>query len=144
MIKGLGRGKAGDDKIKFRGEQATRDGLPYFWVDSCCIDKSNDGEHRKAIHSMFHWYRRASRCYVSLSDVSVSPYDNNDMHHWELDFQNSKLFTRGWTLQKLLASASVEFFSQNRARLGDKGSLQQLIQPKTGIDIRALQGEHSA
>jgi hypothetical protein len=141
MVKGLGRDKAGYDKIKFCGEQATRDGLQYFWVDSCCIDKSNDGEHQKAIHSMFHWYRRASRCYVYLSDVSVSPCDNNDMQHWELDFRNSKWFTRGWTLQELLAPASVEFFSRNRARLGDKGSLQQQIQQKTGIDIRALQGE---
>ena len=141
MVKGLGRDKAGYDKVKFCGEQATRDGLQYFWVDSCCIDKSNDGEHQKAIHSMFHWYRRASRCYVYLSDVSVSPCDNNDMQRWELDFRNSKWFTRGWTLQELLAPASVEFFSRNRARLGDKGSLQQQIQQKTGIDIRALQGE---
>jgi len=118
MVKHLGRDKAGYDKIKFCGAQVTRDGLQYFWVDSCCIDKSNDGEHQKAIRSMFHWYRRASRCYVYLSDVSVSPWDNNDMQRWELDFRNSKWFTRGWTLQELLAPASVEFFSRNCARLG--------------------------
>ncbi|OAP64881.1 hypothetical protein AYL99_00853 [Fonsecaea erecta] len=141
MEKGLGRDKAGYDKIQFCGEQATRDGLQYFWVDSCCINKSNEGEHQRAIQSMFRWYRRASRCYVYLSDVSVSPGDNNDMQQWGLDFQNSKWFTRGWTLQELLAPASVEFFSCNRARLGDKVSLQQPIQQKTGIDIRALQGE---
>ena len=87
---------------------------------------------------MFHWYRRASRCYVYLSDVSVSPCDNNDMQRWELDFRNSKWFTRGWILQELLALALVEFFSRNYARLGNKGSLQQQIQQKTGIDIRAL------
>jgi hypothetical protein len=74
---------------------------------------------------MFYWYRRASRYYIYLLDVSVSPCDNNDMQHWELDFQNSKWFTRGWTLQELLALASVEFFSRNRARLGDKGWLQR-------------------
>ncbi|KAK5311180.1 hypothetical protein LTR93_011809 [Exophiala xenobiotica] len=141
MVKHLGRDKAGYNKIKFCGAQATRDGLQYFWVDSCCIDKSNEGEHQKAIQCMFHWYRRASRCYVYLSDVSVSPGDDNHMQHWELDFQNSKWFTRGWTLQELLAPASVEFFSRNRARLGDKVSLQQLILQKTGIGIRALQGE---
>ena len=72
MVKGLGRDKAGYDKIKFCGEQATRDGLQYFWVDSCCIDKSNEGEHQKAIQCMFHWYRRASQYYVYLLDISVS------------------------------------------------------------------------
>ncbi|KIW24860.1 uncharacterized protein PV07_10547 [Cladophialophora immunda] len=141
IVKGQGRDKAGYDKIQFCGEQATRDGLQYFWVDSCCINKSSEGEHQKAIQSMFHWYRRASRCYVYLSDVSVFPGDNNDMQQWGPDFQNSKWFTRGWTLQELLAPASVEFFSRNRARLGDKGSLLQQIQQKTGIDVRALQGE---
>ncbi|KIX06501.1 uncharacterized protein Z518_04477 [Rhinocladiella mackenziei CBS 650.93] len=110
MVKGLGRDKAGYDKIQFCGEQATRDDLQYFWVDSCCIDKSNEGEHQKANQS-----------HVSL--------------HWELDFQNSKWFTRGWTLQELLAPASVEFFSRNRARLGDKVWLQQPIQQKTGFSI---------
>ncbi|KIW15144.1 hypothetical protein PV08_05189 [Exophiala spinifera] len=140
MIKGQGRDKAGYDKIKFCGEQATRDGLQYFWVDSCCIDKSNGGEYQKAIRSIFHWYRRASRCYVYLSDVFVSPYDSNDIQRWESDFRNSKWFTRGWTLQELLAPRSVEFFSRNGVRLGDKGSLQQQIQQKTGIDIQALQG----
>jgi hypothetical protein len=144
MVKGLGRDKAGYDKIKFCGAQATRDGLQYFWVDSCCIDKSNEVEHQNAIRSMFHWYRRASRCYVYLSDVSVSPCDNNDMQSWESDFLNSQWFTRGWTLQELLAPASVEFFSRNGAPLGHKGSLQQQIQQKTGIDIRALQGERLA
>jgi len=88
MVKGLGRDKAGYDKIKFCGERATRDGLQYFWVDSCCIDKLNEGEHQKAIQSMFYWYRRASRCYVYLPDVSVSPCDNNDIQSWELDFRN--------------------------------------------------------
>lgn len=144
MVHGLGQEKAGYDKIKFCGEQAVRDDLQYFWVDSCCIDKSKHGEHQKAINSMFRWYRNAIRCYVFLSDVSVSPSDINDecnSQSWELDFQNSKWFTRGWTLQELLAPASVEFFSRNRVRLGDKGLLEKQIHQITGIEIRALQRE---
>lgn len=35
------REKPGYEKILFAGEQAARDGLEYFWVDTCCIDKSN-------------------------------------------------------------------------------------------------------
>ena len=38
---GSGKSKAGYDKIRFCGEQARRDGLQYFWVDTCCIDKAN-------------------------------------------------------------------------------------------------------
>ena len=50
---GTGKSKAGYDKIRFCGEQAQRDGLQYFWVDTCCIDKSNNNELSEAINSMF-------------------------------------------------------------------------------------------
>ncbi|KAH6718671.1 heterokaryon incompatibility protein-domain-containing protein [Leptodontidium sp. MPI-SDFR-AT-0119] len=62
---------AGYGKIQFCGEQAKRDGLQYFWVDTCCIDKSNSTELAEAINSMFRWYQKAARCYVYLSDVSI-------------------------------------------------------------------------
>src|ERR1700761_6332383 len=60
--------KAGYNKIRFCGGQAIRDGLEYFWVDTCCINKANFTELSKSINSMFKWYRQASRCYVYLSD----------------------------------------------------------------------------
>jgi hypothetical protein len=63
--------KAGYRKIQFCGEQARHDGLQYFWVDTCCIDKSSSNELAEAINSMFRWYQRAARCYVYLSDVST-------------------------------------------------------------------------
>ena len=34
---GNGRNKDGYKKIQFCGEQAAKDGLKYFWVDTCCI-----------------------------------------------------------------------------------------------------------
>jgi hypothetical protein len=46
--------KAGWRKIQFCAKQATADGLEYFWVDTCCIDKSAPAELSKAINSMFH------------------------------------------------------------------------------------------
>ncbi|MCJ1334506.1 hypothetical protein MMC10_011218 [Thelotrema lepadinum] len=55
-------------------------------------------------------------------------------------FQESKWFTRGWTLQELLAPSSVEFFSQESIRLGDKQSLEQQIHEITGIPSLALRG----
>jgi hypothetical protein len=71
LTDGTSKGKAGYGKIHFCGEQARRDGLEYFWVDTCCIDKSNSTELAEAINSMFRWYQKAVRCYVYLSDVST-------------------------------------------------------------------------
>lgn len=70
--------KTGYNKIRFCGEQAKRDGLQYFWVDTCCIDKSNNTELSEAINSMFRWYRNAAKCYVYLSDVSRPALDADD------------------------------------------------------------------
>src|SRR5271155_2034114 len=72
LAKGAGKSKPGYRKIRFCGEQAARDGLRYFWVDTCCIDKSDAAELQSAINSMFQWYKNAARCYVYLPDVSVS------------------------------------------------------------------------
>jgi hypothetical protein len=46
---------SGYRKITFCGKQAAKDGLKYFWVDTCCIDKRNLPELTKAINSMFRW-----------------------------------------------------------------------------------------
>jgi hypothetical protein len=61
--------KDGYDKLWFCGQQAARDGLPYFWLDTCCIDKSSSAELQEAINSMFRGYRDAAICYVHLSDI---------------------------------------------------------------------------
>jgi hypothetical protein len=134
LAEGTGH-KSGYNKLDFCAEQAERDGLRYFWVDTCCIDKSNHAEEQREINTMFRRYRDASRCYVYLSDVSSS-----NASPWEQDFRASRWFTRGWTLQELLAPKSVEFFSKERELLGDKGSLLQQIHEVTGIPQAALQG----
>ncbi|KAK5552250.1 hypothetical protein LTR46_009850 [Exophiala xenobiotica] len=132
--------KLGYHKLLFCGERAKRDGLQYFWVDTCCIDKANHTELSEAITSMFRWYRSSVRCYVYLSDVSVGRYDKNDeiKETWDAAFRSSRWFTRGWTLQELIAPRSVEFFSREGELLGDKKSLEQQIQEITGIPIAAL------
>ncbi|KAF2748917.1 HET-domain-containing protein [Sporormia fimetaria CBS 119925] len=116
-------------KLKFCAEQAAQDGLPYFWIDSCCINRWDKNELSNAINSMFHWYQNATRCYVFLSDVSLD---------WETLFRKSKWFTRGWTLQELIAPVSVEFFSCEGQPLGDKASLEQLLHDITDIPLAAL------
>jgi hypothetical protein len=142
LMKGTGKSKAGYQKIRFCGEQAATDRLQYFWVDTCCIDKSSSAELSEAINSMFRWYHDASKCYVYLSDVSIRAAIKNDQISqwaWEPAFQKSRWFTRGWTLQELIAPASVEFFSVEGERLGDKKSLERQIHEITGITAQALQ-----
>ena len=130
------KSKAGYRKIEFCGKQAASDGLEYFWVDTCCIDKSNNAELAEAINSMFRWYRNAAKCYVYLADVSMGSQDDIDQA-----LQKSRWFTRGWTLQELIAPASVEFFSSDGKRLGDKKSLEQQLFRITGVALTALRGD---
>src|SRR5690349_19634984 len=88
---------------------------------------------------MFLWYRNASKCYVFLSDVSVSDVTVSlQQNNWEASFRASEWFTRGWTLQELIAPISVEFFSREGWRIGDKASVEQLIHEITGIPPKAL------
>jgi hypothetical protein len=132
----------GWNKIQFCARQAKCDNLEYFWVDTCCIDKANNTELSEAINSMFRWYQNASRCYVFLSDVEgkSSGCDDRLSSTWKTAFKASRWFTRGWTLQELLAPRSVEFFCRDRTRLGDKESLKQTIYEVTEIPIEALSG----
>ncbi|KAG4427310.1 hypothetical protein IFR05_017207 [Cadophora sp. M221] len=106
-------------------------------------DKSSSAELAEAINSMFRWYQKAAKCYVYLPDVSTRKRKASDTAAectWESAFRDSVWFTRGWTLQELLAPRSVEFFSYDGERLGDKGTLNRQIHEITAISISALEG----
>lgn len=133
LIEGTGKDKKGYCKITFCGNQAAKDNLEYFWVDTCCIDKSSSAELSEAINSMFNWYKKSRLCYVYLEDV------NNDGE----DLASSRWFTRGWTLQELLAPAQVVFYSNDWKSLGNKPTLAPAISQITGIDPNALQGSNT-
>ena len=78
-----------------------------------------------------------------LADVSASEEVVNGQPtptKWEPAFQKSRWFTRGWTLQELIAPSSVEFFSVEGTRLGDKKSLERHVHERTGIALQALRG----
>ncbi|KIM98279.1 hypothetical protein OIDMADRAFT_167110 [Oidiodendron maius Zn] len=133
--------KAGWRKIQFCAKQAAADGLQHFWVDTCCIDKKNAVEVGAAINSMFRWYQNAARCYIYLSDVSKPDTGVDDQWAWEEAFRKSRWFTRGWTLQELIAPRLVDFFSLEGERLGSKLSLEFMIHEITGIAKNALRGD---
>ncbi|KAL7934707.1 hypothetical protein V8C35DRAFT_34444 [Trichoderma chlorosporum] len=141
---GRGPDKPGYRKIQFCAKQATADGLSYFWIDTCCIDKSNSTELQKEINSMFRLYKNAAKCYVYLSDVAkygdYSQHGSSPVLDWELSFRKSRWFTRGWTLQELIAPTKVDFFSSDGVYLGSKGSLEMEIYEITQIPVDVLRG----
>ncbi|CAG9945161.1 unnamed protein product [Clonostachys rosea f. rosea IK726] len=141
---GNAKDKPGYAKIQFCAEKATSHGLKYFWIDTCCIDKRHSAVLQEALVAMFSWYRNATRCFAYLADVSASeapqPDEEASLLPWRSAFCSSRWFTRGWTLQELLAPRSVEFFSAEGVALGDRRSLALLIYKSTGIPHLALQG----
>lgn len=148
IIKGKGKTKIGYQKLHFIAKQAAADGLKYFWVDTCCIDKASSAELQEAINSMFRWYQKSAKCYVYLSDVSSVSISAGGLSFslsepWKLAFLQSKWFTRGWTLQELLAPQSVQFFSAEGGLLGDKLSLWSDIEMITKIPLDILQGSYA-
>jgi hypothetical protein len=143
MIDGTAMDKLGYMKVRYCGNQAIRDGLRYIWIDTCCIQKSNSCELQEAINSMFRWYRDAAKCYVYLVDVA-SAGQGLDARLWIPTFQRSRWFTRGWTLQELIAPKCVEFFAQDWTFLGDKSTLETAIFNATGISQHVLRGHSLA
>ena len=137
IVQGTGSNKLGYEKIFFCAEQAKKDGLEYCWIDTCCIDKTNAAELTESINSMFRWYQKADKCYVFLADVKT-PGEGEERNGM---LKQSRWFTRGWTLQELIAPTCVEFFSCKKDWLGDRKSLEMQIHQITGIPISALRGD---
>ncbi|RYP41740.1 hypothetical protein DL767_000756 [Monosporascus sp. MG133] len=132
--------KSGFKKIEGACQEAKVHGFEYIWVDTNCIDKSSSAELSEAINSMFAWYTFSAVCFVYLSDVAF---------HYDVDrtmFEDSRWFTRGWTLQELLAPIEVYFYSKEWMRLGTRISLAHEIADITSIGKDYLTGKnlHSA
>jgi hypothetical protein len=121
--------------IRFCAEQAKGDDLYHFWIDAWCIDRRDEMKLGEA-ESILEHFKNAKKCFIILSDFESSSLE----HDGESDLRKRKWFTRGWTLQELLAPHSVEFFSQNGVRLGDKESLKNIIHDITGIPVKTLIG----
>ena len=106
---------------------------------SCCIDKSSSAELSEAINSMFRWYRGAEVCYAYLSDVPNAPPSSGEA--WG-HIHKSKWFTRGWTLQELVAPKDLRFYSKDWQPLGTKAQFADMISSMTKIGTRFLFGDN--
>ncbi|KAH7308762.1 hypothetical protein BKA65DRAFT_365299, partial [Rhexocercosporidium sp. MPI-PUGE-AT-0058] len=78
-------------------------------VDTCGIDKTSSAELSEAINSMYKWYENSATCFAYLPDVTAQTQP--DGSYCFQNFRSSCWFTRGWTLQEMIAPRSVEFYS---------------------------------
>jgi len=121
-------------KIRETCRLAREHALQYVWIDTCCIDKSSSAELSEAINSMFIWYQRSSICVAYLQDFPSSGSLDTQLRgcHW---------FTRGWTLQELLAPRVVLFYDQRWGKIGTKSGLAGRLAEITKIHLKAICGE---
>ncbi|KAH7920158.1 hypothetical protein BV22DRAFT_983975, partial [Leucogyrophana mollusca] len=111
-------------------------GWAWAWSDTCCIDKTSSAELLESLASMFAWYSNSALTIVYLSDVRRSSPDQLCKSAW---------FTRGWTLQELLASPVVLFYKNNWRPYVDHEpndmvmkAVVDILKRATGVDIKSL------
>ncbi|KAF5522596.1 Vegetative incompatibility protein HET-E-1 [Colletotrichum aenigma] len=146
--------KSGYKKVKGCCAIARNDDFDWVWIHTCCIDKTSSAELSEAINSMFQWYQEAVICYAYLIDVPHLKYaiflahenlrnSNQEMasvfDKEKTMFTGSRWFSRGWTLQELLAPRNIVFFATDWSCIGTKEELAELIEKSTGITRLALQ-----
>ena len=133
--------KPGFDKVHKTCEIALAKKIRHAWVDTCCIDKTSSAELSEAINSMFRWYQDAYVCYVYLSDFDPIPDTVGERErlstvHKQLG--RCKWFTRGWTLQELIAPKKMDFFDRDWNLIGGKKDLVRILSDITKIDASIL------
>ena len=138
------------DSPKIRGaqRQAAKDNLKYLWADTCCIDKSSSAELGEAINSMHRWYQEAQVCYVYLADLDgCPPLTDADLRHggettsqryWNARFRQARWFSRGWTLQELIAPSKLRFYDRDWNLIGDLRDLASTVSDITGVHLSML------
>lgn len=154
------RRQRGFQKILHSCQQARKDRLEYVWADTACINKQSSAELQEAINSMFRWYENAEICYAYLSDIvascpsiedidlpfhrykwfDIAPGGDDGAGFWIKSFARCKWFTRGWTLQELLAPRKLNFYGQAWNYLGSKSNLNDLLAKITNVYKPVLTG----
>lgn len=125
------QGKQGFVKIMRACEATMSLRLEYIWVDTCCIDKTSNAELTESINSMFEWYRKSWICIVFLADFGPD-------HDAALG--PCKWFSRGWTLQELIAPKSINFYNSTWAFVGTKRSIGKRLSDATKIPDSVIAG----
>ncbi|KAG6331194.1 hypothetical protein ID866_7895 [Astraeus odoratus] len=101
-------------KLRMFCRTAEKNGYPWGWSDTCCINKTNSVELQQAIGSMFLWYRISGMTIVHLGDIPRAASAGA--------LVRSVWFKRGWTLQELLAPCKMQFYTQDWSLYLDRES----------------------
>ncbi|CAI6098816.1 unnamed protein product [Clonostachys chloroleuca] len=109
-------------KLRMSAQVAKATGYDYIWIDTCSIDKSSSAELSEAINSMFKWYKASAECIAYLSDIEGNR-----------SILESRWFSRGWTLQEMIALKQVNFYDRYWEPRGSKSDWKAAIQEHTGI-----------
>ncbi|KAJ4299591.1 hypothetical protein N0V90_004837 [Kalmusia sp. IMI 367209] len=140
---GLNLSRPGAIKVRGACSVAKALGLQYMWIDTCCINKENPSELARAVRSMYRWYEQAATCIVYLSDFSSTSSFGISFTYKDLVFkkvlQSPKWFTRGWTLQELVAPHELLFYDKAWKCIGTKLELSTQISEATKIPVDVLQ-----
>ncbi|KAL7900318.1 heterokaryon incompatibility domain-containing protein [Trichoderma sp. SZMC 28014] len=131
---------AGFPKIRATCKKAYSHGLDYAWVDTCCIDKTSSSELSEAINSMFKWYRNSAIAYAFLEDYPSPKTEKSTLTTAAVGFGHSRWFTRGWTLQELIAPPRLEFYNRSWEKIAEKTAVAKQLAVITGIDAFVLDG----
>ena len=133
------RQRDGYRKIHQSCEQARANGYEWLWVDTCCIDKRSSAELSEAINSMYRWYQNAKVCYAYLHDVPGPSFPTASDEEKYPKFNGwPEWFSRGWTLQELIAPSNVQFFNKDWQSIGDKRAHAPTLRNITGIPEHIL------
>ncbi|OBZ69938.1 hypothetical protein A0H81_10396 [Grifola frondosa] len=119
----------GHSKVSQACAMASKDGYDWIWMDTCCIDQKSSAEQSEAINSMYAWYRDAEICYAYLDDVR----SDEDCEGPLSSFRHSEWFTRGWTLQELIAPRRLVFVAGDWKNIGTRTGLVDTIEEITRI-----------
>ncbi|KAG0703318.1 hypothetical protein DFH29DRAFT_1078995 [Suillus ampliporus] len=125
-------------KLQSFCEVARKAEYHWAWVDSCCIDQTNNVEVQTSLDSMFAWYRHSALTAVYLSDVLPSSKSGA--------LAKSAWNTRGWTVPEFLAPKVIRFYQQdwslylndNSPNHKESIKIMEELEDATGIDARAL------
>jgi hypothetical protein len=94
----------------------------------------------ESIKAMGHKTLRESEIRRLERDMAANSHTPFQSIFRPQDFSKSRWFTRGWTLQELIAPKVVEFYTAEWVEIGTKGSLPTQLSAITGIPARILCG----
>ena len=133
------RDRPGYKKILDACKQAQTDGYEWMWVDgTCCIDKRSSAELSEAINSMYRWYGNARVCYAYLHDVDGSSFPTWNGEKYPKSNGWPEWFSRGWTLQEMIAPRNLQFFNKDWQPIGNKKTLSGTLERITKVPEHIL------